>query len=236
MKVILVALAATLLFPGLASASTTYGWVPAVAPAPAVDRYKGFDKEQLLDGHVGKAKRELLAQQRLSADVISYFTSGPSKWKIATRHKRCSGVDWPRLCAASREELSKHRWLYRLASDKFDRLYGFGLARDWLRAVLYVQRYFPGTQSWLLNCSTSEGGHGPWVPNKDNSGAGGWMQYMSGTFSSDYHSAVRYLAARGVRVPAWTNSWYSPLGQALAAGWARYTGHTPPGKWTGALC
>lgn len=108
--------------------------------------------------------------------------------------------------------------------------------KDWRLAVMYVQRWFPGTASWLLSCSASEGGHGPWVPNRQGSGAGGWMQYMSGTFYTDFRGASAYLAARGVIVPRSANSWYSALGQAIAAGWARYTGHAPRGKWTGASC
>lgn len=108
--------------------------------------------------------------------------------------------------------------------------------RDWKTAVSYVQRWFPGTSQWLMSCSSSEGGHGSWVPNRQGSGAGGWMQYMETTFWSDYRSAVAYLATRGVHVPSSSASWTSPLGQAIAAGWARYTGNIPRGKWTGSGC
>lgn len=134
------------------------------------------------------------------------------------------------------------RWLVNLWSARRARAYAYVRAnpalmvRDWRTAVLYVQRWFPGTSPWLLDCSSSEGGHGRWVPNRKHSGAGGWMQYMEGTFYGDFDSAVNWLRARGVRVPSAARNWYSPLGQAIAAGWARHTGHTPPGKWTGALC
>lgn len=116
--------------------------------------------------------------------------------------------------------------------------------RDWRSAVMYVQRWFPGTAQWLLDCSSSEGGHGAFVyfghlsypVHGPTHTPGGWMQYMSGTFYTDYNAAVAYLRTRGIRVPASTASWFSPFGQAIAAGWARYTGHTPRGKWTGANC
>ena len=106
---------------------------------------------------------------------------------------------------------------------------------DWLTAVRVVQTAYPGSSSWLVSCSSGEGGHGQWVPNTNGSGAGGWMQYMSGTFWSDYHAAVFDLRSRGYVVPSDTASWYSPLGQAIAAGWA-YGHDRPGGKWTGAGC
>jgi hypothetical protein len=106
---------------------------------------------------------------------------------------------------------------------------------DWLTAVRYVQRAFPGSEWWLRSCSSGEGGWGRWVPNTQGSGAGGWMQYMDGTFWHDFNRAAYDLRSRGFRVPPSAASWYSPLGQAVAAGWA-YHHHRPPGKWTAASC
>lgn len=220
-------LAATV-FASSASALRVIPWLPQRTAAPA--------RADLEDGVLGKSKAELLAQRRHSSGAISYFLRGPTSWKIAPRHKSCAAVQWTNLCRTSREQLAKHRWLFKIADDEYQRRYGFGLVRDWRSAVTFVQRWFPGTQRWLMDCSSSEGGHGLWVPNRRGSGAGGWMQYMSDTFDNDYRSAVAYLRSRGVSVPSSTASWYSPLGQAIAAGWARYTGHTPPGKWTGANC
>lgn len=106
---------------------------------------------------------------------------------------------------------------------------------DWRTAVRIVQRFFPGSEWWLIACSSSEGGHGRWVPNTQGSGAGGWMQYMEPTFWGDFRAALADLAARGIRAPPSASSWYSPLGQAIAAGWA-YSHARPSGKWTGGSC
>lgn len=106
---------------------------------------------------------------------------------------------------------------------------------DWLTAVQLVQRAYGGSAWWLIACSSSEGGHGGFVMNTRGSGAGGWMQYMSGTFDGDWAGATADLRARGFRYPAEAGSWSSPLGQAIAAGWA-YSHNRPAGKWTGARC
>lgn len=106
---------------------------------------------------------------------------------------------------------------------------------DWQTAVRVVQAAYPGSAGWLLACSSSEGGHGGWVPNRQGSGAGGWMQYMSATFWTDFAAASRDLGRRGISYPPSARSWYSPLGQAIAAGWA--FGHARwGGKWTGRSC
>lgn len=107
--------------------------------------------------------------------------------------------------------------------------------RDWQTAVRLVQRVYPGSEGWLLACSSSEGGHGAWVPNRQGSGAGGWMQYMAGTYEHDYNRASEEARRRGYVVPAAAASWYSALGQALAGGWA-YHYSRPSGKWTGSRC
>ncbi len=106
---------------------------------------------------------------------------------------------------------------------------------DWQTAVRIVQTPYPGSSSWLLSCSASEGGHGRFVMNYGGSGAGGWMQYMNGTFWHDYNAAVYDLRARGWKPPSSSASWYSPLGQAIAGAWA-YTHDRPSGKWTGGGC
>lgn len=118
---------------------------------------------------------------------------------------------------------------------------------DWLTAVRVVQVAYPGSSWWLTSCSASEGGHGEWVwnggyplsqyPSKPSrsSGAGGWGQYMEGTFWTDYRAAVADLRQRGFKIPPGSSSWYSPLGQAIAMGWA-YGHSRPHGKWLGGGC
>lgn len=105
---------------------------------------------------------------------------------------------------------------------------------DWLTAVKVVQRVYPGSSGWLISCSASEGGHGGWVPNRQGSGAGGWMQFLSGTFWRMYVAARADASARGFRVPASSAAWDSPIGQALAGGWGWTNGRR--GEWMGAGC
>lgn len=95
---------------------------------------------------------------------------------------------------------------------------------DWQTAVQLVQRVYPGTADWLLYISRREGGHGGFVMNHQGSGAGGWMQFMSGTYYGYSDDAFADLARRGFIVDRRTNSWYHPLGQAITAAYMRYTG------------
>ena len=95
---------------------------------------------------------------------------------------------------------------------------------------------YPGTRSWLLSCSAAEGGHGRWVTYgggsdywsaKRNYVVGGWMQFKYPTFIGMFHHAVAHAKQRGFIIPEidGVQAWLSPLAQALAAGWARYTGN-----------
>lgn len=110
----------------------------------------------------------------------------------------------------------------------------------WLNAVKEAQKAYPGTESWLKSCSASEGGWGRWVPNSQGSGVGGWMQMYPSTWSTMWYGwygdkgAYRSLIERGYRVPESAKSWYSPLGQALAA--AHGKTHGRGGEWFGGGC
>lgn len=110
----------------------------------------------------------------------------------------------------------------------------------WLKAVKEVQKVFPGTESWLLSCSWAEGRHGRWMrhggggyyPGFENEYVvGGWMQFKWPTFKGMYRHAIDHAADRGFKIPANlrdsgdVRAWLSPLAQAMAAGWARYTGN-----------
>ena len=106
--------------------------------------------------------------------------------------------------------------------------------RAWHRAVAQAQRPYPGTEAWLLSCSASEGGHGRWVPNSQGSGVGGWLQFYPSTFYGFYERARSDVRKRGYRVPSSASSWYSPLGQALAGGWAITNGMRH--HWVGSGC
>jgi hypothetical protein len=104
----------------------------------------------------------------------------------------------------------------------------------WRRAVQEAQRAYPGTDSWLLSCSASEGGWGRWVPNSQGSGVGGWMQMYPSTFWRMWATAKADVTSRGFKVPASAASWYSPLGQALASAWGLTNGRR--GEWAGHGC
>lgn len=107
----------------------------------------------------------------------------------------------------------------------------------WTREITEVQKIFPGTSGWLLSCSAAEGGHGRWVgfsgvsysaALRDSDTVGGPMQFRFSTFTGMFRRAVDFAAAKGYRVNLTgdlTAAWRSALGQALAAGWARYTGN-----------
>lgn len=124
--------------------------------------------------------------------------------------------------------------LERLAAIEERRL----ASADWQHvAVPYADRIWPGTGSWLLACSStgSEGGWGRWVPNTGGSGAGGWMQFMSGTFYSYAPRAFAEAQARGVTIPRSLLSWYSTVGQAVTAAYMRSHG-LDSGQWSGYRC
>lgn len=106
---------------------------------------------------------------------------------------------------------------------------------DFQTAAHFADRIWPGTYQWLIDCSSSEGGHGRFVMNHGGSGAGGWMQFMSGTFYGNVDGAFREARRLGVAVPTAARSWQSPLGQAITAAWMRHH-HYDSGQWTGASC
>jgi hypothetical protein len=95
---------------------------------------------------------------------------------------------------------------------------------DWQTAVALVQRIYPGTAGWLLSISDREGGHGGFVMNHQGSGAGGWMQFMASTYYAHNDDAYADARRRGFIIDPSTNSWTHPLGQAITAGYMRYTG------------
>lgn len=104
------------------------------------------------------------------------------------------------------------------------------------RSTRFLDRLYPGLGhgSWADTCASSEGGHGPWVPNRGGSGAGGWLQFMSGTFWSVIDGGIARARARGVRIPSYARSWYSPLGQAIAGSEMLFDGRR--GEWSGSTC
>lgn len=121
------------------------------------------------------------------------------------------------------------RWQLNLWTERLNRCRAI-LARsipntnDWVTAVKIVQRVYPGTKDWLLFISAREGGYGRFVMNHQGSGAGGWMQFMSSTYYAYNTRAYADVRRRGWRIDPRTNYWQHPLGQAITAGYMRYTG------------
>lgn len=162
--------------------------------------------------------------------------------RLATRSPVVAGKSchWAKFAArtwqarASQARRTFYRWLTDTTLQDFPFADG---NRAWPRAVEEVQRVFPGTDSWLLSCSSAEGGHGRWVGYggqgystwlRDSDTVGGPLQFRYSTFTGMYRHAVDYAYAHGFRVPQFTDytaAWRSALGQALAGGWARYTGN-----------
>ena len=106
---------------------------------------------------------------------------------------------------------------------------------NWWLATDYANKVFPGTRSWLISCSGSEGGHTSWVPNRQGSGAGGWLQFMSGTFYAYVFDAFSAARSRGYLVMrSWMN-WLSPAGQAITGGYMRWSGRDGS-HWVGSGC
>ncbi len=111
----------------------------------------------------------------------------------------------------------------------------------WPKAVKEVQKVFPGTEGWLMSCSWAEGKWGRWVGYggqaystwlRDSNTVGGPMQFRFRTFTGMFRHGLDFILERGFRVPqelrdrsleGKTRAWRSALGQAIAAGWARYT-------------
>lgn len=142
---------------------------------------------------------------------------------------------------------AKEKWIARWTLRDFPFFQG---VQPWPKAVREVQRPFPGTESWLLSCSDAEGwepGSDVWIGYagvpfsyalRDSDTVGGPMQFRWSTLKGMFRHGLEYIQERGYRVPrhlrlahhesesAWlTAAWLSALGQAIAAGWARYTGN-----------
>lgn len=150
------------------------------------------------------------------------------------RNPGCSRhVMWVAVSKARSARRQYRRWLEQRTLRDFPFCAG---CRAWHRAVEEVQRVFPGTRAWLLSCSAAEGGHGRWVGYsgvsystwlRDSDTVGGPLQFRFSTFTGMYRRGVEHTQSRGFRVPSldMTSAWRSALGQAIAGGWARYTGN-----------
>ncbi len=150
--------------------------------------------------------------------TVQFFQT--HRWLRAPDQPNCSSVPWTRSCKIARRVFARDHRIMRTIQQRYEIPY----TNDWRTSVRLTQRIFPGTSSWLLYISHREGGYGPFVMNHQGSGAGGWMQFMSGTFYGYVDDARQAVQARGFIVPDSVWTWTHPLGQALTAGYMRYTG------------
>lgn len=167
-----------------------------------------------------------------SQSVLRFFDN--HNWLTAPRTNRCADVPWTRSCLIARERVRHHtRRINRILEPTTLRTH-----QDWRGAVHEAQKAFPGTESWLLSCSAAESRWGAWVryggsPYYDGyeytNAVGGWLQYRWYTFKGHYRHGIDSARSRGFRVslpgPDDVRAWLSPLGQAIAGGWARWSGN-----------
>jgi len=171
----------------------------------------------------------LVAQQRKSAKVLAFF-DGKGRWLRAPRHEKCWQVPWQRSCTVARATYRLHLSLGRVITRRL--MYEIPETNDWVTSVQIAQRIYPGTERWLLSCSSGEGGHGGFVMNHEGSGASGWMQFMSGTFYGHAPAAFAHAQSMGFILPEGLLNIQSPLGQAITAAYMRTHGmssHWDPG-------
>jgi hypothetical protein len=179
---------------------------------------------------------------------LGYYRRRHADWLKMRGVRREGSFRAPRNCADAGYLAGVWRLRARRARDRYQRWFDAHVLRDvpfrpgaraWLEAVDEVQRVFPGTASWLLSCSAAEGGHGRWVGYggqgfsawlRDSDTVGGPLQFRYSTFKGMFRHALDHARSRGFHLPRHLRSvsdvaWRSALGQALAGGWARYTGN-----------
>lgn len=152
-----------------------------------------------------------------------------STLRFCNNHPHAKVFCTPRRLENARLRLYQHQTRHLMAWTP--------LNRDFETAVRVIANRLrlPGSlANWVLNCADSEGGRGAWVPNRGGSGAGGWLQFLSGTFYSNAPAAWAFARGRGIHVPRRYMSWYSPVGQALTGLWMFH--HEGSGQWYGAGC
>lgn len=172
------------------------------------------------------SQRREAAQLRIQARDI--MDARKAVWKcqdsLGVSRARASSSGWSLPPSIPYRAWVLGRWEKR-ASDCLEALRNRTIpnTNDWVTAVALVQRIYPSTADWLLYISRREGGHGGFVMNHQGSGAGGWMQFMSSTYYRYSGEAFADARRRGFVLPN-ANSWTHPLGQAITAGYMRFTG------------
>ena len=164
-----------------------------------------------------QALRHLIASQRTLTWQCQESLGTP-------RTKASAGV-WALPASVPYRKWVLAHWKTQKAScQKTLKAHTIPLTNDWVTATALADRVFPGTQRWLLSCSSGEGSHGGFVMNHQGSGAGGWMQFLSSTYYAHNDTAFYVARSMGFLIPEAANSWYHPLGQAITAAYLRTHG------------
>lgn len=176
------------------------------------------------------ARESLRPRLHKATTALTFFDN--RRWMRAPAQPKCWHVPWQRVCTIARHAVRLNQAVVQVAEWRLE--HELATTNDWRTAVRITQGPYPGTDGWLLSCSASEGSWGEWVPNREGSGVGGWMQMFPSTFWRMYNAAVADLRSRGFVIPESSASWYSPLGQALASAWG--VTHGRRGEWAGSGC
>ena len=106
---------------------------------------------------------------------------------------------------------------------------------DFYTATFIAGRIFGySAGAWTRRCAASEGSFGGFVMNRQGSGAGGWLQFMSSTFSLFAPPAFEAARNKGFRLASSSMQWTNPLGQAITGAYMYTQGLTS--HWTGSTC
>jgi len=136
-------------------------------------------------------------------------------WYKRAQQAHASYLNWTRMWEKRDHEI--HRAINAAAKR-------FGISAEWLRACMASEG---GPTYWKWN-----GGYkwtGSDIPPSGSSGAGGWFQFMKGTFKGNINPA----RARG-RFPSKYAHWHSRVGQAYTTAYMFSIGQQ--GQWTGSGC
>lgn len=202
----------------LSTASATAQTLPIRTEASVQKTVAGKKSGSVEQAQLRRAARQIGELRRLTWSCQDDL--GVSRTKAST-------TVWALPQSVAYRIWTAHKWVSAAKGcQKQLRLRSIPATNDWQTAVRLVQRIYPGTSSWLLYISHREGGHGGFVMNHEGSGAGGWMQFMASTYYSNNDAAFADARARGFIVNEAWNQWTHPLGQAITAGYMKYTGRS----------
>lgn len=218
MRVIL-SIACVAVVAAVGGSTATTQTLPIRSTATAKDDLKTLDR-------VSKQERAQAVQMKRVAKKVGAFRAITWNCQDALGIKRAHAAVsvWALPQSLAYRSWALEQWQQKASSClKLQQQRTIPSTTDWVTAVKIVQRIYPGTSGWLLYISHREGGWGRFVMNHQGSGAGGWMQFMAGTYYAHNDAAFADARQRGFIVDESWNHWEHPLGQAITAGYMRYT-------------